>query len=81
MKNCYCEKIIFDKMTPMRTMYTHPLDICMKKFYCQNNFCGKQLSCGGYLISIAYCLFFHLKIFPIFLGKFSADEYIVKVVL
>ena len=60
MKNCYCEKIFFDKMTPMRTMYTHPLDICMKKFYCQNNFCGKQLSCGGYLISIAYCLFFHL---------------------
>ena len=31
----------------------------MKKFYCQNNFCGKQLPCGGYLISIAYCLFFH----------------------
>ena len=68
MKKCYCEKVIFDKMTAMRTMSNfltffftgkgfhgpinsyhsfcwhnliscqhdvHPLDICMKIFYCE----------------------------------------------
>ena len=48
MKNCYCEKIIFDKVTAMRT-YTifSSFFFFWKKFYCQNNFCGKQLPCRG----------------------------------